>query len=275
MRIERDTFGQAWFTLLSELEVSKVVVSPRGLKCAEITNVNLVVHDARQNLLVNEARRLSYRFAVAEWLWIWYGRDDVKTIAQYNRHIAQFSDNGVDFNGAYGVPVMAQWDYVREVLRRDLDSRQAIITIYKMPRRPTKDVPCTIALQFLIRDGQLNVIATMRSSDIWLGLPYDVFNFSMLGNILAGQLSVPIGSLSLNLGSSHLYASNYEASLDALTKDCDTVTSSRLPGEPPPWLEHVLTDRVPMGLNDHVWSRYARVLLAKTNSDALEILRAR
>jgi thymidylate synthase len=51
----------------------------------------------------------------------------------------------------------------------------------------------------------------MRSSDIWLGLPYDMFNFSMItgyiGLILRQKMcrEVSMGWVTINVGSSHLY----------------------------------------------------------------------
>lgn len=272
MNVEHTCFADVWDEALERLVREPATVSPRGLECREITNAHLVIGDATQNLFTNHERNLSYRFAVAEWLWIWYGRDDVKTIAQYNRHIANFSDNGIDFNGAYGVPVQAQWQHVLQLLKNDADTRQAVIQIYRVPTGPTRDLPCTLSLQFLLRDGELNVIANMRSSDIWLGLPYDAFNFSMLGNILAGQLGVGLGYLAFNLGSSHLYSSNYEQALHALRDISSPMRSPRLPGAPPTWLEGVLTTKASLGRNDVVWDRYGCVLRAQSNSAALGFL---
>jgi thymidylate synthase len=53
----------------------------------------------------------------------------------------------------------------------------------------------------------------MRSSDIWLGWPYDVFTFSMVGAAVAIALrkagcAVELGDLVLNAGSSHVYETN-------------------------------------------------------------------
>jgi len=277
MRLERTKFGEVWFDLLAELHESSSHVAPRSMNCREMTNVNIVIHDATENLFVNAARSISYRFAIAEWLWIWFGRADVATIARYNRHIAQFSDDGATFNGAYGTPVRSQWPRIINVLQCDPSSRQAVLQIYRPPTGPTKDVPCTLSIQFLIRNRRLHAIVNMRSSDIWLGLPYDAFTFSMLLNILAAQLGhLDIGSLSFNLGSSHLYDVNYAAATNVIKSWDDTrfISSPQLPSEPPAWLEHVLVDHASLGRNDKVWDRYVNVLLADTNGVALAALSA-
>jgi thymidylate synthase len=275
MYLKADTIGQLWFELLQQLYTLGHPVAPRGQACREFTGVTLRLTSALNNVFVSDIRRLSYRFMVAEWLYIWFGHHDVATIAVYNPYIAQFSDNGIDFDGAYGPPVRGQWDYILETMRRDPDSRQAVLPIYKIPSRPTKDVPCTISLQFLLRQNSLEIIANMRSSDIWLGLPYDVFNFTMLGNILSAQLNCKLGGLTLHLGSSHLYAVNNETAAAVLTsKNVEYFHSPQLIREPPTWLDDVLTTRDPwFDPNLKPWDSYSQVLLADSNLSAQKILR--
>ena len=106
-----------------------------------------------------------------------------------------------------------QWKMVKQLLKNNPNSRQAVIHI-KEPRdlvnRPSKDVNCTIAMQFLLRDNKLDLIVTMRSNDIWLGLPYDVFNFTCMQIQMAMELGVNIGVYYHNAGSLHMYIKDKE-----------------------------------------------------------------
>ena len=64
-------------------------------------------------------------------------------------------------------------------------------------------------MQFLIRQDTIHAVVNMRSSDLWLGLPYDVFNFTMLAVVVAKELQVPyLGEIVYNVGSSHIYEDN-------------------------------------------------------------------
>lgn len=174
-------------------------------------HTQLVVHDLQNNILVHKDRDLNYRFMLAEWLWIQAGRQDVASIARFNSKIADYSDNGDYFAGAYGPRLWPQWNYLLETLKKDRDSRQAVATIFTPCPGPTKDVPCTLSLQVFIRHDRLHGIMTMRSNDLWLGLPHDFFNFAQMTNWLAGQLEVGLGSMAVQAGSSHIYARNFEA----------------------------------------------------------------
>jgi thymidylate synthase len=277
LEIQANTTAHAWLELMGHLRVNGTEIGPRGLGTREITGVSVTIHDARANIILHPVRAISYRFMVAEWLFIWYGRNDVATIAFYNRHIAQFSDDGERFNGAYGIPVFMQWNTVLQTLQKDPASRQGIIYIfgYEGQERVSKDVPCTLSLQFLIRDAKLELIATMRSSDIWLGFPYDVFNFTMLQNIMAAQLGVGLGTFSLNIGSSHLYDKNFEGArqVAVMLADLESLRSPRLHAKPPSLLEWSLTQTPPHaesgGSMIQPWATYHDVLMAKSNKEAL------
>lgn len=243
MIIYDESAGGIWLRLLESITRHGAVTRPRGLEIRELTGMMSHLHYPAQNIFAHSERNLNYRFMVAEWLWIWFGHDDVATIARYNKQIARFSDNGVTFNGSYGPPVKQQWPRVEGVLKKDPDSRQAVIDIFGgRETYASKDVPCTLSLQFLIRGGFLNTIVTMRSQDMWLGYPYDIFNFTMLANIMAAVQGVKLGWLELHVGSAHIYETNFEVveRILASAEKIEHVGSPVLASVPPDWLDEVL-----------------------------------
>lgn len=283
MIIQAPGIDAVWSALIYSLLTEGRRTAPRGQGTVELLNVQLQLTDPRCNVLTNTARRLNYRFMVAEWLWIWFGRDDVQTIARYNPNIAQFSDDGVTFNGGYGRRYKQQWDTVKDRLRAQRDTRQAVIRVFDERDLlvETRDVPCTLSQQFLVRDHrflgypELHSTVNMRSSDAWLGLPYDIFNFSMLQNIMAAQLDLNLGALTLNLGSSHLYDKDLTAASEVYAGKIDVIWSPMLHFEPPAWLEDVLTD--PVGTEGLIaelpWTAYARALTEPKMADVLAAVR--
>lgn len=210
-------FSRTWLNALNNILTDGDLVSPRGKRTKEIPQRTIQV-DMRRPVLRVPDRSLSYRFMAAEAFWILSGDDRVETIAPYNARISEFSDDGERFFGAYGPKIKAQLPYIIEKLRADADSRQAGLTIWRECPPETKDVPCTVAIFFAIRSGKVNVHVFMRSSDVWLGVPYDVFNFSMLGHLVCGLLNehrgpseyVKPGTLFLTAASSHLYEVNWD-----------------------------------------------------------------
>jgi len=196
-------------------------VNPRGQETFEILNYTTRVPMNRAALSVVN-RELGYKFLFAEAWWILMGDNRVSTIEPYSGQIASFSDNGITFDGAYGPEVISQLDHIVDTLHKSPDSRQGVMTIWKKNPRKSKDIPCTISDQFLIRDNKLHVIHNMRSSDIWLGWPYDVFNFSMISLYIVKALNkwmptLDLGDLYLNAGSQHLYRKNIAGAQRCLT----------------------------------------------------------
>lgn len=230
-----NTLNKAWLDSLTQILMFGDEVSPRGAKTKEILHRTMLV-DMRQPVLTLPTRRLNYKFMAAEALWILSGDDRVETIAPYNKRIADFSDDGQTFFGAYGPKIKAQLPYVIEKLLADPMSRQAGLTIWRESPPATKDVPCTIAMFFNIRSGLLNTSVFMRSSDAWLGVPYDVFSFSMLSYLICGKLKdVEPGTLHLTAASSHLYESNWDGAITCIREDSKLVMGPLGP-EPPPTL---------------------------------------
>ncbi|MEU2615892.1 thymidylate synthase [Micromonospora sp. NPDC007271] len=209
--------NELYASVCRELLVQGHRATPRGLPTMEVLGAHLRLTDPRRRFVsVPPVRVLNPAFAVAEALWILSG-SDAPWIFTYNRSLERYADEG-RLQGAYG-PRMRHWrgvdqlDHVRRLLRRDPDSRQAVIQLYD-PQRDTcghRDVPCTLNYRFFIRRGRLEMHTTMRSNDVWLGLPYDLFAATMLHELLAGWLGVDLGTYHHHVDSLHVYAEHEQA----------------------------------------------------------------
>lgn len=204
-------FSRVWQDVVKDTLEHGTDVAPRGQPTLEMRQRTINV-DMRYPVLRIPERKLSYQFLAAEAYWILSGDDRVATISPYNKHIEKFSDDGKVFFGAYGPKIKDQLGYVVDAIKNDIDTRQAGLTIWRENPSPSKDIPCTVAIFFNVRDHRLNCHVFMRSSDVWLGIPYDVFNFSMLSHLVCCQLGpamrVSPGVLHLTAASSHLYKRN-------------------------------------------------------------------
>lgn len=122
------------------------------------------------------------------------------------------------FWGAYGPRAAGDLGGVVDVLRARPDSRQAVVSLYDsdrdLNRSEVVDVPCTVALQFKVRDDRLELWTVMRSNDAWLGLPYDLMQFAMVQEAVAAAVGVPAGRYHHSAGSMHLYDRHVPRSVD-------------------------------------------------------------
>lgn len=217
-----DTATEAWEFLYDMLcvqaECGMKDSSRDGNIVGEIINANIIINDPTRFIVNSPKRKMPMRYAVGELLWYLSGNNSLEAIQAYTSAWDRMSDDGETVNSNYGHRIFKyfgfdQLEYVKKCLLKDPNSRQAVIHI-RDPKdyvaEPTKDMPCTLTLQFFIRCGELHLIVNMRSNDIWTGFPYDVFNFCAIQNLLAMQLGIPVGTYIHNVGSLHLYERNYE-----------------------------------------------------------------
>lgn len=208
-----------WYDRLTyQAEHGKLQESRDGEVVGEIIGATTIIDDPTRFIVTSLIRKMPMRYAVAELIWYMSGTDRLSAIQPFTKAWDRMSDNGVTVKSNYGNKIQKfycfdQWEFCLELLKKDPFSRQAVIHIKDVDdyiAHPTKDVPCTLTLQFLIRDGKLNLIVNMRSNDIWMGFPYDVFNFCALQNKMAMELDIPVGKYIHIAGSLHLYKRNYE-----------------------------------------------------------------
>lgn len=226
--------NEAWLDSIKEVMTTGLISKPRGLETKEILN-QVMFFDMRRPICHHSDRKLSYQFMAAEAYWITSGSPLVEDIAPYNKHISQFSDDGYIFNGAYGPAFLSQVNFVVNTLVKDPNSRQAVLTIWHPNPVDTKDHKCTVALVFNIRAGVIHTTVLMRSNDLILGRPYDMFNFTIMTlrvltqiNHLTGH-NYDLGTMSFHAVSAHIYEDKYEMSRNLITNDSDSATIIGVP----------------------------------------------
>lgn len=228
---------EAWKFWYDEIkliaEESKGTDSSRdGAVVGEIINAVTIIEDPTRCILRSPIRKLPMRYCVGELLWYLSGNPSLKAIQLYTNAWDRMSDDGETVNSNYGHIIQNAWDedektgtaikfnqmkMCEELLRKDPNTRQAVIHI-KGPRNvienPTKDLNCTVCLQFFIREGKLYMTTYMRSNDLWMGFPNDVFQFTCMQIYLAMRLNVGLGTYTHVAGSLHMYERDYKKSLE-------------------------------------------------------------
>jgi len=203
----------------------------------------------RANFLVNPTRKLSPPYAAAEFLWYLSGTDQIEMIQKYAPQYKRFTEDGKTAWGSYGHRWLRDPSFTKEclkcsedfnfdvdefikedrlkapisqlqaiawLLKRKPESRQAVMTMWNAGDLvhailgDKNDLPCTTSLNFIIRENRLYLTATMRSNDIWLGFPYDVWCFTNLQMLLASVLDLELGWYQHQAMSLHVYDRNIE-----------------------------------------------------------------
>ena len=231
---------------LCQQEISSSVGS--GKESKELLNYALVLNSPRERLVYNTKRRLNLPGAIARFVWMMAASDRLADIAFYEEKVRFFSDNGIAVPGSnYGMrmlsprPGLNQLESVIERLKEDPSSRRAAISIFQAEDavRESKDIPCTFGLFYHIRQGVLRSTTFMRSNNAFLLLPYNLFEFSLLAEIVAAELGVPLGPLTHHAVSMHIYDGDYAKAREVIeawspNKSVEVPKVPAMPSNPTP-----------------------------------------
>ena len=225
--IEGDNLTGLYKAILGDILDMGELCTPRGKRTLELHPYIMVLNNPINNCIFSELRAVNPLFMLSEFLWIMLGMEDVEFISKFNKAMKNFSDDGVVLRGAYG-PRLRRWDgyevdgvrincvdQIKECakkLHNDLDSRQALMCIFNPYKdyAPTRDVPCNILLKFTVRNRKLDLTAYVRSQDMLLGFPYDVYHWTMLQQMMANELGISVGTYYHIMDSAHIYEHDFE-----------------------------------------------------------------
>jgi thymidylate synthase len=163
---------------------------------------------------------ISIGFALAELMWIVNGSQETKIIDFWNPNLKKFAadkDSNI-YHGAYGYRLkfehgIDQLKLAYQALHKNSNNRQTVMMIWKpeidIPNQKgkprSKDIPCNICSMLKIRNGYLDWTQILRSNDLFIGLPYNIVQFTSLQEIMAGWLGIKVGSYNHYSDSLHIY----------------------------------------------------------------------
>lgn len=189
--------------------------APRGLPTHELLGQSFSLTRPRARMVLSPARRWRLPLAIGEFCWHAAASDEVDALAYYAPRWRAFAEDGQTIRGScYGQRIFgraadgrSRWDALLRLLREDPASRRAVIDLSGGSPCDAEavDVSCMSTMQALVRNGSLHLIVQMRSNDAVWGLPYDVFLFTMIQELLARTLGLELGAYVHGAGSLHLY----------------------------------------------------------------------
>ena len=72
--------------------------------------------------------------------------------------------------------------------------------------------PATVIDQYrrYVQDGRLSALLFIRSSDTFLGLPFNIASVALLTHMLAQQADLGVADIVISLGDAHIYSNHSE-----------------------------------------------------------------
>jgi len=216
------TSDDVWLMAMSELFTgTPEVQDSRSGKVLELSHVSFTIEDPRQRWVHSRRPALNPAFAIAEVFAILGGLDDASFLNFWNPALPKYAGLGDVYYGAYGhrLRINFGFDQINRayaVLNNNPTSRQVLLQIWD----PNKDfpdengnprdadIPCNVCSLLKVRNGKLDWLQTMRSNDVYRGVPYNFVQFTTLQEIISGWLNLDVGRYSHISDSLHLYESD-------------------------------------------------------------------
>ena len=250
LTINCDSLNEGYQYLIHALQVAgKQSLGRQQGAIHELLDVELVLSDPRKSVLSLPIRNMSRRYAAGELLCYIRGTNKKEDFEFYSKSWSKLANPDGTINSAYGHrmfhPVFdgnteTRFHYALTQLLENSDTKNAIIMLRDdsdLHPAHQKDRCCTLCLCFNIRDGKLNCRTIMRSQDLWLGLPYDVFCFTRLMQIMLYNYNsacekgkeVQLGTYTHQVLNLHLYERDWQKVQDCKLMALNTEQGYQFP----------------------------------------------
>lgn len=191
--------------------------------------------DLQQGFPLLTTKKIHFKSVVNELIWFLSG--DTNT-AWLKAHGVSIWDEWATESGDLGPLYGAQWRhwpsrdggtidqiaYVLDCLRNRPESRRILFHAWNVDYLPDETLsaqdnvragrmalpPCHLLYQFYVAGGVLSAQLYIRSSDVFLGLPFNIASVALLTHMLAQQTNLVPGDVVVSLGDAHIYHNHWE-----------------------------------------------------------------
>ena len=227
--------------------------------------------DLRDGFPLLTTKKMFWKGIVAELGWFLRGSTNVDELRSQKVHIwdRNSKDRGYDAGPVYGF----QWrhfgaeysdchtnysgqgiDQIGDIIRliRETPTTRRLVLSGWCPAQQQQMClpPCHVLYQFYVEgDGRLSVQMYQRSSDVFLGLPFNIASTALLLKLIAHQTGLQAGRVLIQVGDAHIYEEHISACREQLTRTPGALPSVRLNRSNSDNLWHV--ERADVQLNNY------------------------
>jgi len=202
-------------------------------------------------------KKLHFKSIANELIWFLSGDTNVSWLQQNGVSIwNEWASEDNELGPVYGKQWTAwptqsgqainQIDYVINTLKNNPNSRRILFHGWNPEYLPDESIspqenvkqgrmalpPCHLLYQFYVVENRLSALLYIRSSDSFLGLPYNIASLALLTHMLAQQCDLVAHEIVVSIGDLHAYANHIEQIRTQLSRqpsDLPTLSIKRKP----------------------------------------------
>ncbi|SAL28954.1 thymidylate synthase [Caballeronia peredens] len=233
-------------------------------------------HDLSKGFPLLTTKKLHFKSIANELIWFLSGNTNVGWLNENGVTIwNEWATEDNELGPVYGKQWTAwptkdggsinQIDYVVNTLRTNPNSRRILFHGWNPEYLPDESIspqenakqgrmalpPCHLLYQFYVAEGRLSSQLYIRSSDSFLGLPYNIASLALLTHMLAQQCDLVPHEIVVSIGDLHAYSNHIEQIQTQLTRDVRELPQLRIKRRPESIYDYRFEDFELVGYNPH------------------------
>ena len=186
--------------------------------------------DLRYGFPLLTTKKTAFKSLSHEMLWFISGSDNIKYLNDHNVHIWDgFADDQGDLGRVYGVQwrkwqapdgrVVDQLQWAIDEIKNHPNSKAILVSAWNPGELSEMRLPpCHTMFQFDVIKNKLYMQLYQRSSDVFLGLPFNIAQYTELFMMVAHVTGLEAREFVVSIGDAHLYANQIDAAKEQLTR---------------------------------------------------------
>ena len=233
-------------------------------------------HDLNLGFPLLTTKKLHFKSIANELIWFLSGNTNTTWLKENGVSIwDEWATDAGDLGPIYGSQWTAwptknqesinQIDYVIECLKNNPNSRRILFHGWNVEYLPDESMspqenvlqgkmalpPCHLLYQFYVAEGRLSAQLYIRSSDSFLGLPYNIASLALLTHMLAQQVSLDLGEIIISTGDSHIYSNHFEQVSEQLKREPKALPQLNILRKPESIYDYQFEDFEILNYNPH------------------------
>lgn len=205
-------------------------LNSRNGKTRQLTNLTISA-DLSKGLPIVTGKKIFPKSCFIETEWMLRGLTNVNWLNEKGVKIwNEWADDNGDLGPVYGKQLrnFNGIDQLKELvnsLKKDYYSRRHIVSYWNpSDLKNMKLPPCHYAFQLVTYKDKIDCVVSMRSLDMFIGLPYDILMYSIILTSLSKEVNKQPGVVYINAAAAHVYEDHVrEASIYAGRKKMELV----------------------------------------------------
>ena len=233
-------------------------------------------HDLTKGFPLLTTKKLHFKSIANELIWFLSGDTNTKWL---NENGVKIWNEWATEDGSLGPVYGKQWtqwptkdggsinqiEYVVNQLKNNPNSRRILFHGWNVEYLPDEGVspqenaengkmalpPCHLLYQFYVANGKLSAQLYIRSSDSFLGLPYNIASLSLLTHMLAQQCDLEAHEIVVSIGDSHIYSNHNEQVEEQLSREPTALPKLKINRKPDSIFDYKFEDFEIVGYEAH------------------------